>query len=629
MASILALIALRAFLVAVFLGVGRLSLPVPVLSVAAALLLGGALFPTLRNITRGLLHRTIDPALPVVITIAILIGIRAFSTAGIFVLILLFGDLIKNIINRKIRESLERLTVYLPHTGFIKEGGAVKEIPLADIKVGDIVAVSPGARVPVDGTLLAQHALFDESVITGESKPIAKRAGDTIPAGAINMSDYVELSAARTSEHSAIAEIRKLVEDAEKKKAPLAKFIDRYAFWTVTVVGILSVGVFLFTHSIDRALALWIAMVPVIFALIGPIAISIGITAAARIGILVKNTEAVENLTKLRKLVFDKTGTLTTGHPQVKEVVPYGTLALAERDLLALAAALEERSEHRLGKAIIARAKDLGITYPSPENVHVIEGEGIEGAANGASVVVGNLGLMRDREISLDPGIEQDLRNRAVIGETPVLVAVNGKLAGGIFMADRPRPETPEAIRELKGLHYELAMLTGDETAVGLRIAEEVGLAPGDVKAELKPEDKVRLIQEMERTEKVAMVGDGINDAPALSGATVGIAMGMGGTDLATNAASIVLVKEDFRGIPVIMRQSRFIIRVIKENLVAATVIHVVAGALAVIGAITVVQSAFFHEASSVLVLMNTARLFSISRNGSSVRTGSVPAASA
>jgi P-type E1-E2 ATPase len=236
---------------------------------------------------------------------------------------------------------------------------------------------------------------------------------------------------------------------------------------------------------------------------------------------------------------------------------------------------------------------------------------------------------MRDREIPLGPGIEQDLRNRAVIGETPVLVAVNGKLAGGIFMADRPRPETPEAIRELKSLHYELAMLTGDETAVGLRIAEEVGLAPGDVKAELKPEDKVRLIQEMERTEKVAMVGDGINDAPALSGATVGIAMGMGGTDLATNAASIVLVKEDFRGIPVIMRQSRFIIRVIKENLVAATVIHVVAGALAVIGAITIVQSAFFHEASSVLVLMNTARLFSISRNGSSVRTGSVPAASA
>jgi Cd2+/Zn2+-exporting ATPase len=574
-----------------------------------------ALLPTAIGVVKSLARRSFDVGASMLLTIYLLIYLNSLSIAAIFTLIIIAGDFFKDIILYKVRESLDKITVYLPHTGLIKGAdGLVKEVDIESIKVGDIVVVKPGQRAPVDGTLLAQEATLDESVITGESKPMPVEKDAEVPAGAINAGDYFEMTAKRISANSTIAQIRKIAEEAEKQKTPIARFIDQYAKYTSLATAVLVVVLYAYTGDVFRALGLWIAMVPIVFAIIGPISVSIGINTAARLGILVKNSEVIEDLTKIKHLVFDKTGTLTVGQPKVRDIIVVDQKYSADA-LLALVAGLEKKSEHEIGKAIVEEAENRHLSLSAPSDVHVIKGGGLDAVNDGRRVLVGSRNFLTDSGVSAPADFLDQVAEREQRGETPVFVAVDGIFAGGIFVADALRPETPKAIRELKKQGYDLRILTGDERPVANFIASTLGLDNSNVEASLSPQGKIDKIEAIEKNgEHVAMVGDGINDAPALSAATVGIAMGVRGTDLATNAANIVLVQENFLKIPSIINHSKRIISVIKQDLVSATAIHVLAGGLSAFGVITLVQTALFHEASSIIVLLNTARLFRIKK---------------
>ena len=580
-----------------------------------------ALLPMAVRVTKNLLHRSFDVGASMLLTIYLLIYLNSLSIACIFALIMIAGDFFKDIILYKVRESLNRITIYLPHTGFIKAAdGTVREVEIEKIGVGDIVAIKPGQRAPVDGTLLAQEAILDESVITGESKPIPVEKDAEVPAGAINAGDYFEMTAKRISANSTIAQIRKIAEEAEKQKTPIARFIDQYAKYTSLVTAVLVVFLYAYTGDVFRALGLWVAMVPIVFAIIGPISVSIGINTAARLGILVKNSEVIEDLTKIKHLVFDKTGTLTVGQPKVRDILVVDQKYSADT-LLALVGGLEKKSEHEIGKAIVEEAENRHLTLSTPSDVHVIKGGGLDAVNDGRRILVGSRNFLTDSGVSASTDFLDQAAEREQRGETPVFVAVDGIFAGGIFVADALRPETPKAISELKKKGYDLHILTGDERPVADFIASTLGLDNSNVEASLSPQGKIDKIEAIEKDgEHVAMVGDGINDAPALSAATVGIAMGVRGTDLATNAANIVLVQENFLKIPSIINHSKRIIGVIKQDLVSATAIHVLAGGLSAFGVITLVQTVFFHEASSIIVLLNTARLFRIKKEDWSLK---------
>ncbi len=582
------------------------------------LLLTGAMWPTLSNAAKRAAHAQFDVGVSMAFTIYVLVYVNAITVAAVFVLIMIAGDLFKAIILYKVRQSLERITVFLPHTGFVKSpSGEVKEIEIAEIAVGDTVVVEPGGRAPADGTLLAETALLDESVISGESRPIAVAQGGEVPAGSINAGDYFEMRAARVGENSTVAQIRKIAEEAGREKTPIARFIDEYAKYTSLVVAVLVIALYLFTGDLFRALGLWIAMVPIVFAIIGPVSVSIGVSTAARMGILIKGAETIEDLTKIRHAVFDKTGTLTAGTPSVREIMlADGKGGRGGEDaLLSRAGGMEKKSEHEIAKAIVREAAKRNIATEEFAGVHVVKGGGLTAERGSDRFTMGSEKFLKEQGVALPPEFRAAAAEREGRGETPVFVAQNGALIGAIFVADFLRPEAAQAIRALKEEGYDLRILTGDDIAVARHIAGLLGLPEPSIAANLSPEDKIACIREFEKKgERSIMVGDGINDAPALSAATAGIAMGVRGTDLATNAASVVLVEENLMKIPRIIGHSKRVIAVIKEDLVGATAIHAAAGLFAALGMITLLQTALFHEASSVLVLANTARLFSVRR---------------
>ena len=571
-----------------------------------------ALWPMVMNVAKRIARGQFDVGMSMLLTIYILLFVNSVSIAAIFVLIMISGDLFKDIILYRVKQSLEKITIYLPHTGFIKApDGAIHEIDIADIKQGDIVSVRPGGRVPADGALLSNEAILDESVISGESRPITIAKDGDIPAGAVNAGDYFEMRAVRVGENSTIAQIRKIAEEAGKEKTPITRFIDQYAKYTSIVVAILVVVLYVMTGNLFRALGLWIAMVPIVFAIIGPVAVSIGISTAARIGILVKKAETIEDLTKIRNIVFDKTGTLTIGLPSVRDILITPHAGATDTVILALAGGMEKQSEHEIARAIVNEAKKRNIAMEEFSEVHVIKGGGLTSDRGTDHFVVGSRKLLEEKGIIFSQEFLTTATEREVRGETPVFIAKNSVLLGGIFVADTLRPETPKAIDLLRHEGYDMRILTGDDRAVARYVAELLKLPEGAIMANLSPQDKIAQIRELEAKQKpTIMVGDGINDAPALSAATVGIAMGVRGTDLATNAAGVVLVEEDFLKIPEVITHAKRIVSVIKEDLVFATIIHIAAGALSAFGIITLLQTAAFHETSSVIVLLNTSRLF-------------------
>jgi Cu+-exporting ATPase len=564
-----------------------------------------------------------------------------FESAGVIITLILLGKSLEAVSKGRTGEAIKKLMGLAPKTALLVVGdggggvdgtgtgtgtgtGEEREIPIDEVEVGDILAVRPGGRIPVDGTVLNGATSIDESMLTGESMPVDKAPGDTVYAASLNTTGSIRFRAGRIGSDTALAQIIKLVEDAQGTKAPIAQMADIVSGYFVPIVfGIaLVAGLAWFAtgHGLEFALTIFISILviacPCALGLATPTAIMVGTGKGAEYGILIKGGEALETAHKVNTIVFDKTGTITEGRPTVTDVVcaPHsGTPTLDPDYLLRVTAAAEHPSEHPLGQAIVQGALHKGLPLAAAQGFTSLTGRGIEATVEGIVVLAGNRTLMRERAIPLLE-LEAVANTLANEGKTPMFVAFDGQLAGIVAVADVVKPSSAAAIAQLHNMGIQVAMITGDNSKTAAAIAQEVGIDL--VLSEVLPQDKsneVKKLQGEGRT--VAMVGDGINDAPALVQANIGIAIGSG-TDVAIESADIVLMHSDLKDVPTALQLSKRTIRNIRQNLFWAFGYNVIgipiaAGLLYLLGGplLNPIFAAAAMSLSSVSVLSNALRL--------------------
>ena len=487
-----------------------------------------------------------------------------FESASMIIALVLLGKTMEDRSKGRTGESIKRLMALSPKTALVERDGAEREIPLEQVKVGDILLVKPGAKVPTDGVVLSGGSSVDESMLTGESMPVDKAPGDKVTGATINQGGFLRVRADRIGRDTALAQIIKLVEDAQGSKAPIARLADKVAGVFVPVVmAIAAVAALLWLlagKEAGFALQVFISVLviacPCALGLATPTAIMVGTGKGAQNGVLFKDAQALETASHVTTVIFDKTGTITQGKPRVTDLLP--AEGVEQSQLLRLAASCERASEHPLGQAIVTAAVEGELPLAEVEGFASVTGKGVMGRVEGKEVKVGSaayLGLSKTQEAD----------RLAAAGKTPMLVTVDGAYAGVIAVADVVKEDSKAAIRALEEMGVRTAMITGDNQKTAGAIAREVGLST--VFAEVLPQDKARYVKElMDKGEKVAMVGDGINDAPALTQADVGIAIGSG-TDVAIEAADVVLVKSSIQDVVTALKLGRATIRNVKQNL--------------------------------------------------------------
>lgn len=542
-----------------------------------------------------------------------------FEIAGIIIALILLGKSLEAVSKGKTSEAIKKLMGLAPKTAIVIQDGVEVELPIDDVEIGDIILVKPGEKIPVDGVVLEGHTAIDESMLTGESMPVDKKAGDQVYAASINKNGLIQFKATKVGQDTALAQIVKLVEDAQGSKAPIAQMADIVSGYFVPVVCVIAllagIGWYAGTGSIEFALKIFIAVLviacPCALGLATPTAIMVGTGKGAENGILIKGGEALETTHKITTIVFDKTGTITEGKPKVTDVIPVAEMD--ETKLLQMTASAEKGSEHPLGEAIVNGAIEKGLTFYKVEQFEAITGRGIEAVIQGEHALIGNRKLMEERNISLIE-LENISDRLAMEGKTPMYVALNNKLAGIIAVADVVKASSKKAIEKLHQMGIEVAMITGDNIKTANAIAKQVGI--DRVLAEVLPQDKSEEVKKLQNAgKKVAMVGDGINDAPALAQADIGIAIGSG-TDVAMESADIVLMRSDLMDVPTAIFLSKRTIRNIKQNLFWAfgyntAGIPIAAGLLYLFGGplLNPMFAAAAMSLSSVSVLINALRL--------------------
>ena len=493
-----------------------------------------------------------------------------FESAGMILTLITLGKFLETRSKGKTGEAITRLMDLAPKTASVLRDGAEVEIPVEDVQVGDKIVVRPGQSVPVDGVIIEGASAVDESALTGESLPVDKGVGDKVAAASINRSGAFTFQALRVGEDTTLAQMIRLVEEASGSKAPIAKLADKVAGVFVPVVMIIAavaaVVWLIATGSVTRALTAGVAVLviscPCALGLATPVAIMVGTGKGAENGILVKSAEALETLHTIQTVVLDKTGTLTQGKPRVTDVLP--AQGLTENALLGLAACLEAPSEHPLGAAIVEEAVARGLPRQAVEGFEAVHGRGVKASLGGRACLAGNRAMMEEAGVDLDRWLTraEALANE---GKTPLYFAREDALLGVIAVADTPKATSKDAVAAFRSLGIDVIMLTGDNKRTADAIGKELGVS--QVMAEVLPQDKERKIAELQdQGKKVAMVGDGINDAPALARADVGLAIGAG-TDVAIESADIVLMKSDLMDAAAAVELSRATIRNIKQNL--------------------------------------------------------------
>jgi Cu+-exporting ATPase len=542
-----------------------------------------------------------------------------FETAGVIIALILLGKMLEAVSKGKTSEAIKKLMGLAPKTATVLRNGAEVETPIEEVEIDDIILVRPGEKIPVDGVVEKGNTAVDESMLTGESMPIDKNPKDRVYAATINKNGMIEFRATGVGSETALAQIIKLVEDAQGTKAPIAQMADIVSGYFVPIVmaiALLSAAAWLIGgQSVVFSLTIFISVLviacPCALGLATPTAIMVGTGKGAQYGILFKGGEALETAHKVRTIVFDKTGTLTEGKPEVTDIV---TVPGMDRNtLLTLAASAEKGSEHPLGQAIVRGAEKQGLLPRETQRFEAIPGRGIEVTIDGTGTLIGNRKLMEERGIGLgELGAEAD--RLAGEGKTPMYVATDGGIAGIIAVADVVKASSAEAVALLKSMGIEIAMITGDNRRTAEAIAKQVGI--DRVLAEVLPQDKSNEVKKLQAEgEKVAMVGDGINDAPALVQADIGIAIGSG-TDVAIESADIVLMRGDLIDVATAIHLSRSTIRTIKQNLfwafgynvagipIAAGLLHLFGGPL-----LSPIFAAAAMSMSSVSVVTNALRL--------------------
>lgn len=541
-----------------------------------------------------------------------------FESAVVILTLITLGKYLEAVSKGKTSEAIKKLMGLAPKTATIIKNGKEVSIPIEEVIVGDIILVKPGEKLPVDGEIIEGSTSIDESMLTGESIPVEKNIGSTVIGASINKAGFIKYKATKVGKDTALAQIVKLVEEAQGTKAPIAKMADIIAAYFVPTVMALAiiaaVGWLIAGESTVFALTIFISVLviacPCALGLATPTAIMVGTGKGAENGVLIKGGEALETTYKIDTIVFDKTGTITEGKPKVTDIICNG---IKEEEVLVLAASAEKGSEHPLGEAIVREAEDRSLEFKSLEHFKAVPGQGIEVTIEGKDILLGNKKLMIENNINIESlHVESD--RLATEGKTPMYIAINNKLSGIIAVADTVKENSKAAIEELKKMNVNVAMITGDNKKTAEAIAKSVGI--DIVLAEVLPEDKANEVKKLQgQNRKVAMVGDGINDAPALVQADVGIAIGSG-TDVAIESADIVLMKSDLKDVVTAIRLSKATIKNIKENLfwafgynvlgipVAMGVLHIFGGPL-----LNPMIAAAAMSFSSVSVLLNALRL--------------------
>ncbi len=528
--------------------------------------------------------------------------------AGEVAFIMQLGGLLEDLTVARARAGIEKLVRLTPRTARVIADGAESVIPAEQVRVGDLLRVLPGETVPVDGVIRAGATSIDQAVMTGESLPVDKGVGDEVSSGTVNQFGSFDMEATRVGEDSSIQRMIRLVQSADAGKAKIVGLADRWATWIVVVALAAAVLTWLFTHELIRSVTILVVFCPCALVLATPTAIMAAIGNATRHGFLVREGDALERLAGVRIFAFDKTGTLTYGAPEVAAVRSFSP-DLSDEQLYFYAASAEMWSEHPLGKAVAAGYRaGSGRPELGSERFQMLPGRGVRAVVEGRAVLAGNAELLRENEIALPGEISRAAEEALRDGCTVIYVAVDGRAAGMLALSDTLRPSAAETIRQVRQTGVEPVLLTGDHESAAQHIAGQLGIA--EVRANCLPEDKLGAIDAAQRAGRpVCMVGDGINDAPALKKAQVGIAMGGVGSDIAVDAADIALVNDDIREIPHLLRLAKRMMRTIKYNLTFSMALNFISIALAITGVLTPVVGALVHNAGSVFVILNSALL--------------------
>lgn len=545
------------------------------------------------------------------VTVATLVAVFGGETVAgaVLMVIILIAEFIAELNTDRARASIKALIGSVPQTAIVRTEEAETKVPISAVKVGDIVLVRTGEKIPVDGFVSDGRASVNQAPITGESIPQSKVPGSQVFAGTIVEAGALDIRTDRIGGDTIFSRIISLVENAEAEKAPVQKLADKVAGWLIPVVFIFLIGVYLLTQDVSKVVTLLIFTSPAELGLATPIVMIASIARSARAGILIKGGLYLELLAKVDAVVFDKTGTLTANKPAVIRILSLDPV-FSETEVLRLATAADRRSAHPLAKAVVEAAERHAVAVPQPQDYEQVQGRGVRAYVKGRSILVGNPAWLLENGVTVAQGVEDQ-------GSTPLHVAVNGKLVGIILIADTLRPGAHEAIAALKQSGVKrVVMLTGDNLTTATAIAKDLGEI--EVRADLMPADKVSAIAELQKQGySVAMVGDGVNDAPALARADVGIAMGGGGTQAALEAADIALMTDDLNKIVTARNIARQAYRTVQENLwVGVGVVHVLGIAAALAGWIGPIQAAFIHLGPDVMVFLNSVKMLRVKIQG-------------
>ena len=553
-----------------------------------------------------------DVLVSIALVAAVIIG-EDFA-AGEVAFIMQLGALLEEMTVSKARAGIEKLVRLTPQTARVLRGGREELIEASHVQVGDILRVIPGETIPVDGVILSGQTSVNQAVMTGESLPVDKNAGDTVASGTVNQFGAFTMEAKKVGEDSSIQRMIRLVQTADAGKAKIVGIADRWATWIVVAALSAAAATWFVTGEIIRSVTILVVFCPCALVLATPTAIMAGIGNVTKHGFLVREGDALERLAGVSKIAFDKTGTLTYGMPQVTAVWAAGT-AIDKEQLYRLAAAAEASSEHPLGKAVVRGFQQLyGTALPRAEQFHMIVGSGVTACIEGRDVRAGNESMMEAAGTVLSKEAKDRAEEYIAQGSTIIYVAVDSVFVGFLALTDTVRRESAAMMQDLTRLGVQPVLLTGDNENAAKAIASQLGIQ--DVHAQCLPEDKLRHIQDYQkRREHICMIGDGINDAPSLKRSDVGIAMGGIGSDIAIDAADIVLVDDEVKELPHLVALSKRMMFTIKCNLTFSMTLNFIAVALAMFGILNPVVGALVHNAGSVIVIVNSAFLLKWSYN--------------
>ena len=544
----------------------------------------------------------------VLVSLALIASVCIGETfaAGEVAFIMQLGGLLEKLTVAKARAGIEKLVHLTPQTARVLVGETEQIVPAEKVRVGDLIRVLPGESIPVDGVIVSGQTSINQAVMTGESLPVDKTVGDEVSSGTVNQFGAFEMKATKVGEDSSIQRMIRLVQSADAGKAKIVGLADRFATWVVIIALTAAALTWAITGQIIRAVTILVVFCPCALVLATPTAIMAAIGNATKHGFLVREGDALERLAGAKVIAFDKTGTLTCGTPEVTGVFCAAGES-SETKLWYLAAAAEQRSEHPLGKAIVRGwKKDHQGALPQPAQFQMIPGRGVCAEIEGRKVLAGNPTLLQEHGVALSnlAAAEQAIRE----GSTVIYCALDGAFAGILVLSDTLREQSADMIARLKTLGVQPVLLTGDHEAAARTIAAQVHM--DDVRSGCLPEDKLRYIEEFEAGgSPVCMIGDGVNDAPALKKASVGIAMGAAGSDIAVDAADIALVDDEIRELPHLVALSKRMMKTIRLNMTFSMALNFLAIVLAIIGTLDPVVGALVHNAGSVLVITNSAFL--------------------